>query len=43
MIMGVIECDWLKVDKNPEEYEAALESLRESMSEGARMNIEFFQ
>ena len=43
MIMGVIECDWLKVDKNPEEYIDALSSLFESFSKGKRLNRKFFQ
>mmetsp|Transcript_16392 Transcript_16392/g.22178 ORF Transcript_16392/g.22178 Transcript_16392/m.22178 type:complete len:189 (+) Transcript_16392:309-875(+) len=43
MVMGVIEGDWLKVEKNPEAYEDALERLREEQSEGARINIDFFR
>ena len=43
MIMGTIESDWLRVAKNPEMYEQALESLEESKEEGENMNINFFR
>ena len=43
MIMGTLESDWLKVSKNPEMYQAALESLLESQAEGEVMNMNFFR
>ena len=43
MIMGTVEADWLKVAKNPEVYEEALEQLAESREEGEDMNINYFR
>lgn len=43
MIMGTIETDWLKVQKNPETFQASLDQLVESKENGEAMNTNFFR
>ena len=46
MIMGVIEGDWLKINKSPEAseaYEESLQTLRNAKEGGTMMNFQYFR
>ena len=43
MIMGTIEGEWLKVDRDPETYEASLSALNERQEQGLPMDANFFR